>query len=116
MSRRKEANMISKEDARLLYNLHAQIETTQTIISELEEFVKSQGEKVPDIIDKSYSTFGSIHIEIPYFEGGKFSKRGAKIYNISYNAALRVLKNHIRNLKKQIKEHSDRLEKGGSDD
>lgn len=108
--------MISKEDARLLFNLHSQIETTQAIISELEEFVKQQGENVPDIIDKNYESFGSIQIEIPYFEAGKFSKRGAKIYNISYNAALRVLKNHIRNLKKQIKEHSDRLEKGGSDD
>lgn len=39
-----------------------------------------------------------------------------KVDNISYNAALRVLKNHIRSLKKQIKEHSGRLEKGGSDD
>lgn len=52
--------MISKEDARLLYNLHSQIETTQTIISDLEEFVKQQGEKVPDIIDKDYNTYGSI--------------------------------------------------------
>ena len=51
--------MISKEDARLLYNLHSQIETTQTIISDLEEFVKQQGEKVPDIIDKNYNTYGS---------------------------------------------------------
>ena len=61
--------MISKEDARLLYNLHSQIETTQTIITDLEEFVKEQGEKVPDIIDKDYNTFGSISIDIPYFEG-----------------------------------------------
>lgn len=104
--------MISKEDARLLYNLHAQIETSQTIISELEEFVKKQGEAIPDIIDETYSTFGSISIEIPYFEAGKFSKKGARVYNISYNAALRVLKNHIRNLKKQVKALSDRLEKG----
>lgn len=108
--------MISKEDARLLYNLHAQIETTQTIISDLEEFVKQQGEDVPDIIDKNYNTFGSISIEIPYFEGGKFTKRGARVYNISYKAALRVLKNHVRNLKKQVKALSDRLEKGGNDD
>lgn len=104
--------MISKEDARLLYNLHAQIETTQTIISDLEEFVQKQGEDVPDIIDKDYNTYGSISIEIPYFEGGKFTKRGARVYNISYNAALRVLKNHIRNLKKQVKALSERLEKG----
>lgn len=108
--------MISKEDARLLFNLHSQIETTETIITDLQEAVKVQGEQIPDIIDKSYSTFGSIHIEIPYFEGGQFTKKGARVYNISYNAALRVLKNHVRNLKKQVKELSDKLEKGGSDE
>lgn len=108
--------MISKDDARLLYNLHAQIETTETLISDLNEFVQKQGEDVPDIIDESYSTYGSIHLEIPYFESGKFSKKSARVYNISYNAALRVLKNHVRSLKKQLKELSDKLEKGGSDE
>lgn len=54
------AKEITKEDCRQLYNLYAQVETSESIIKDLEEFVKSQGEKVPDIIPKSYQTHGSI--------------------------------------------------------
>lgn len=105
---------ITKEDCRQLYNLHAQVETTECIINDLEEFVKSQGGKVPDIIPKSYQTHGSIEISIPYFEGGKFANKGARVYHISYPAALRVLKNHVRHLKKEIKQMNDKLLKGGT--
>lgn len=104
-----ETKEITKEDCRLLYNLYAQVETTESIIKDLEEFVKSQGERVPDIIPKSYQTHGSIEIHIPYFEGGKFANNGARIYHISYPAALRVLKNHVRNLKKEIKQMNEKL-------
>lgn len=101
--------MITKEDARLLYNLYAQIETTEGIVNDLEEFVKTQDGRVPDIIDKDYHVHGSIQIEIPYFENGKFANKGARVYNISYKAALRVLKNHIKHLKRQIKQMNDSL-------
>ncbi len=107
--------MITKEDARLMYNLYAQIETSEEIIGKLEEFVKTQDAQIPDIIDKSYHPHGSIEIHIPYFEAGKFDRnRGSRVFNISYKAALRVLKNHVRNLKKQVKEMNENLLKGGN--
>lgn len=104
--------MITKEEAMTLYNLYAQIETTEGIINDLEKFVKEQGEKVPDVIDRNYNQFGSIEISIPYFQGGKFENKGARVYNISYNAALRVLKNHANRLKKEVKMLNERLLKG----
>lgn len=110
------AKEITKEDCRQLYNLHAQVETTEGIIKDLEGFVKSQGESVPDIIPKSYQTQGSIEISIPYFESGKFTNKGARVYHISYPAALRVLKNHVRHLKKEIKQMNEKLLKGGNDE
>lgn len=39
-----------------------------------------------------------------------------KGHNISYPAALRVLKNHVRHLKKEIKQMNERLLKGGNDE
>lgn len=104
--------MITKEDARLVYNLYSQIETTEKIINDLEDFVKQQGSRVPDIIDKNYQPYGSITINIPSFESGRFSEKSARVYNISYNAALRVLKNHIEHLKKQIKTLTENIENG----
>lgn len=104
--------MITKEDARLIYNLYSQIETTEKIIEDLEKFVKSQDENIPDVIPESYSVHGSIEICIPHFKEGQFQTGSARVYNISYPAALRVLKNHIKHLKKKVKEHNDRLLKG----
>lgn len=108
--------MITKEDCRLLYNIYSQIETTESIISDLETFVKENGGKVPDVMDCDYKTYGSIQISIPPFEQGKFKCGSATVYKISYDAALLVLKNHVYNLRKQAKELSDKLEKGGNND
>lgn len=109
-----EVKEITKEDCRQLYNLYAQVETTESIIKDLEEFIKSQDGRVPDIIPKSYQTHGSIEINIPYFDNGKFADKGARVYHISYHAALRVLKNHVRNLKKEIKQMNEKLLKRGT--
>lgn len=106
--------MISKEDARLIYNLHAQIESTEEIISKLHEFVKEQDANIPDIIDDKYNYNGSITINIPYFDARKFdTSRGVRVFNISYHAALRVLENHLESLKEQIYALSERVTKGG---
>lgn len=107
-----EVKEITKEDCRQLYNLYAQVETSESVIKDLEEFVKSRGGIVPDIIPKSYQIHGSIEIHIPYFDNGKFADKGARVYHISYPAALRVLKNHVRHLKKEIKQMNDKLLKG----
>jgi len=98
--------MITKETARDIYNIFAQIETTEKMISELEQAVEQEDKKVPDIIrDREYHSHGSIVIEIPYFEAGQFVKeRGSRVYNISYRSALRILKNHKKQLKKELKE------------
>ncbi len=105
--------MITKEDCRLLYNIYSQIETTEAIINDLETFVEENGGKVPDVMDCDYKTYGSIQISIPHFEKGKFKCGNAAVYKIRYDAALLVLKDHVYNLRKQAKELSDKLEKGG---
>lgn len=105
--------MITKEDCRLLYNLYAQIDTTEDIINDLEKAIKNCDGKIPSIMDKDYKTYGSIQIEVPYFESGKFdSSKGARIYNIRYDAALLILKDHVYNLRKQAEEMSNKLQKG----
>lgn len=108
--------MITKEDCRRLYNYYAQVETTEKIIEDLEKFVKSQDDKIPDVIPESYAVHGSIELCIPTFKEGQFQTGSARIYNISYPAALRVLKNHIKDLKKKIKKMNDELLKGGNND
>lgn len=104
--------MITKEDCRRMYNYYAQIETTEKLIEDLKKFVKSQDERIPDVIPESYSCHGSIEIHIPTFKQGQFQTGSATVYNISYWAALRVLRNHIRILKKKIKELNDELQRG----
>lgn len=106
--------MITKEDCRLLYNIYSQIETTENIISDLENAIKDCDGNIPEIMYESYALHGSIQIEVPYFKNGQFDKsKGARVYDIRYDAALMVLKDHVYNLRKQAKELSDKLEKGG---
>lgn len=40
---------------------------------------------------ESYSSYGSIQLCVPTFKQGQFKTGSATVYNISYNAALRVL-------------------------
>lgn len=107
--------MITKEDCRKLYNYYSQIETTESIISDLDKFIKECGGKVPDIIDEDYKNYGSIEICIPYFESGKFKKGGARVFHIHYDAALLVLQDHVDKLRKKVESLSKRLEDGRTD-
>ena len=95
---------ISKEEARSIYNLYSQIETTEGIIEELKEFIRKYNEgKPPAVIPDNYNPYGSIEISIPYFENGRFKNGGARVFNISYPAAMKVLKSHVRSIKNQLK-------------
>lgn len=105
--------MITKEDCRQLFNYYSQVETTEKLIEDLENFVKSQDENIPDVIPESYASYGSIELYVPHFKEGKFQTGSATIYNISYHAALRVLRNHIEELKKKIQAKNEELIKGG---
>lgn len=105
--------MITKEDCRQLFNYYSQVETTEKLIEDLENFVKSQDAKIPDVIPESYASHGSIELCVPYFKEGQFQTGSARIYNISYHAALRVLRNHIEELKKKIQAKNEELMKGG---
>lgn len=105
--------MITKEDCRQLFNYYSQVETTEKLIEDLENFVKSQDANIPDVIPESYASHGSIELCVPYFKEGQFKAGSARIYNISYHAALRVLRNHIEELKKKIQAKNEELMKGG---
>lgn len=101
--------MITKEDCRKLFNYYSQVETTEKLIEDLEKFVKSQDANIPDVIPESYASYGSIELCVPHFKEGQFQTGSARIYNISYHAALRVLRNHIEELKKKIKDKNEEL-------
>ena len=95
---------IDKERARKIYNYYSQIETTEKIIADLNEFIAKYNEgQPPAVMPENYNPYGSIEISIPYFESGRFKQGGAREFNISYPAALKVLKSHIRGLKNGIK-------------
>lgn len=94
--------MITKEQARSIFNIYSQIDTCTKIIEELENFVKECDNNVPDVIDENYQMYGSIEIAIPYFESGKFKKGGARVFNINYSQAIKVLKSQRRMLKKRL--------------
>ncbi len=102
--------MITKEDCKKLYNYYSQIETTESIINDLEQFIRESEANEPNIIDENYKSYGSIQICIPYFESGKFKDGSARVFNIHYDAALLVLQDHVDNLRKKVEELSNRLE------
>jgi len=60
-------------------------------------------------MDENYTAYGSIEISIPYFEAGQFKKGGARVFNISYPAALKVLKSHIRGLRRLLKKELESI-------
>lgn len=95
--------MITKEQAKDIYNIYSQIDTCEKLIEDLKNFIDQNGKHVPDIIDDNYTTYGSIQIQVPYFESGKFSSSGARIFNINYSMAIKVLKSHVRTLRNRLK-------------
>lgn len=94
--------MITKEQCAAIFNIYSQIDTCDQLINDLQRFIQECDNHVPDIIDESYHTYGSISIEIPYFEHGQFKKAGARVFNINYSMAMKVLKSHRRSLKKRL--------------
>ena len=103
--------IIDKEKARTIYNLYSQIETTEEIISQLKEFIQKYNEgNPPPVIPDNYTAYGSIEISIPYFEAGQFEKGGARVFNISYPAAMKVLKSHVRCIKNKLKKELSEVE------
>ena len=99
---------MTKEQAREIYNHYSQIESSEKLIANLKRAIEKEKDhpRFPDIIrDSSYHAHGSIVIEVPYFdnERGEFSKeRGSMIYNINYSQAVRVLKAHVKQLKREL--------------
>lgn len=98
------AKEVTKETAMRIYNLYSQIDTTEKIIADLNEFIQKWNEGgQPPVVTDNYNPYGSIEISIPYFEAGKFKQGGARVFNISYPAAMKVLKSHLRSLKNTLK-------------
>lgn len=105
---------IDKEKARAIYNLYSQIETTEAIIAELKGFIDRYNEgNPPPVIPDNYNPYGSIEICIPYFEHGQFKKGGARVFNISYPAAMKVLKSHVRCIKNKLRKELIEIEMEG---
>ena len=100
--------IVTKEQAREIYNYYSQIEKSERLIADLKRAIEKEKEnpRFPDIIrDDTYHPHGSICLEVPYFDNmtGEFTKeRGSMIFNISYSQAVRVLKAHVKQLKREL--------------
>ena len=102
-------DLISKDNCMDLYNIYSQIERCESIMEDLDKFIKENDGNIPEIFDKSYTQYGSVQIQIPYFEKGKFKDGGARIFNIQYDMALAVLKEHVRFLKEKARELNNEI-------
>ena len=100
---KKEENMITKERARDIYNHYSQIEECEKFMSELKSFIDEQVGNDPKLLGTEINPRGNIQIQIPYFEKGKF-KDTYRIFGLDYPTALRVIKSHVRRLKKELAE------------
>lgn len=102
--------MITKEQAREIYNYYSQIETSEKLIADLKRAIEKEKEnpRFQDIIrDNSYHPHGSICLNVPYFDNqtGMFTKeKGSMVFNIGYSQAIRVLKAHVKQLKRELAE------------
>lgn len=94
---------ITKELARQIYNRYAQIEDAEKLIAKLEEFVQQSLDQKPKLMDQRYHPFGEIELQVPTFKEGKFDG-SYRIVGIGYPSAIKVLKNHIKHLKRELKE------------
>ena len=99
--------MITKEDARQIYNLYSQIEKSNEIIELLKKF-KDRYEKNNegiDIIRNGWGDYQSIELAIPHNFFRTEEDRhcnGARIYQISIPDAILVLENHVVRLAKVL--------------
>ena len=100
--------IVTKEQAREIYNYYSQIEKSEKLIADLKRAIEKEKE-TPDftdiIRDNTYHPHGSICLDVPYFDNltGEFTKeKGSMIYNISYPSAIRVLKAHVKQLKREL--------------
>lgn len=99
---------ITKEQAREIYNYYSQIELCEKLVADLKTAIERDKQKAPPQIlyrDPNYHPHGSICIEVPYSDNitGAFSReKGSRVYNIGYPSALRVIKNHIKRLKREL--------------
>lgn len=96
--------MITKERARQIYNRYSQIEDAEELLEKLKDFTHQVlvNDK-PKLMDNRYHPFGSIELHVPTFQEGKFNG-SYRIVGISYPSAMRVLKNHVKQLKRELAE------------
>lgn len=100
--------MITKENARQIYNLYSQIESCNEIINALKK-CKDQYEKNNegvDIIRDQWERGHTIELGIPerFLHKEASSYSGMRIYQISVPDAILVLENHIIRLAKALEE------------
>lgn len=99
--------MITKENARQIYNLYSQIEKSNEIIEILKK-CKDRYEKNNegiDIIRDGWGNYQSISLAIPenFFSAEEDRHcNGARIYQISIPDAILVLENHVVRLAKVL--------------
>lgn len=93
---------VTRELARSIYNRYSQIDDAEELIKKLSGFVNKELERAkPSLTDQRYHPFGTIELHVPTFKEGQF-EGSYRIVGISYSSALRVLKNHVKQLKREL--------------
>lgn len=110
-------NMITKEQAMHIYNLHSQIEKSNEIINILtkckDEYEKNN--EGVEVIQDGWKNFRTVQIQIPTGfinpnRSDDFS--GATIYQISVPDTILVLQNHVVRLQKALDEEQKKIMEG----
>jgi len=101
---------VSKEQARQIYNRYSQIEDAEELMEKLKDFTHEVlvNDK-PKLMDNRYHPYGTIELHVPTFKEGQFDG-SYRIVGISYPSAMRVLKNHIKQLKRELAELQNNLD------
>ena len=101
---------VSKEQARQIYNRYSQIEDAEELMEKLKDFTHEVlvNDK-PKLMDNQYHPYGTIELHVPTFSEGKFNG-SYRIVGISYPSAMRVLKNHVKQLKRELAELQNNLD------
>lgn len=102
--------MVTKENARQIFNLYSQIESTEKVICILKECQEIVVKENTPLITENWRSGESITLEIPQSMLNKTNNyTGVKIYQVSARDAVIVLESHLKRLKEALEQEQNKI-------